>query len=205
MYYSVIDQEFNIQDLYSEARKVLKKVSVKIGEMVFILFISNGVGYAQTPIDPIVDSQQPLVEMASNVHHTPITFDISNGQLASFDKVLIPDLQYGHLIKSLMKHKGGKMSPDFLHSFEDLANHLAKLPFRESLARYSVVNDFVNINMVFDMGIEMEITQFPDVDDVAFSIHHSGVTMFVATATGSVLVEKMLSVLNETKAIDGIS
>ena len=205
MYYSVTDSDFNILDMYSAARRVLKKVSVKIGEMVFVLFISSGVGYAQEPIDPIVDSQQPLVEMASNVHYTPITYDISNGQLVTFDKILIPDLQYAHLIKSLMNHKGGKMTPDFLHSFESLASHLAKLPFRESLARYSIVNDFVNINMVFDMGIELEITQFPDVDDVAFSIHHDGATLAVGTAAGSVIADKMLTVLNETKTVDGLS
>ncbi len=205
MYYSVIDSDFNIQDMYSEAHKVLKRVLVKIGEITFAFFISAGVGYAQEPVDPPVSSQQALVEVVSKVHYTPITFDISNGQLITFDKVMIPDLQYGQLIKSLMNHKGGKMSPDFLHSFESLAGHLAKLPFRELLARYSVVNDFVNINLVFDMGVELEVTQFPDMDDVAFSIHHNGATLVVATATGSVLAEKMLTVLNETKTIDGIS
>lgn len=205
MYYSVNDSGFNIQDMYATTRKVLKKVLVKVGEMTFVLFISTGVGYAQEPIEQPVNSQQVMVEVASKVHDTPITFDFSNGQVVAFDKVMIPDLQYRNLIMSLMSHKGGKMSPDFLHSFEDLAKHFARLPFRESLARYSVVNDFVNINMVFDNGVELEVTQFPDVDDVAFSIHHNGATMTMATTTGDVLTEKMLSVLNETKTVDGIS
>lgn len=205
MYYSVNDSGFNIQDMYATTRKVLKKVLVKVGEMTFVLFISTGVGYAQEPIEQPVNSQQVMVEAASKVHDTPITFDFSNGQVVAFDKVMIPDLQYRNLIMSLMSHKGGKMSSDFLHSFEDLAKHLARLPFRESLARYSVVNDFVNINMVFDNGVELEVTQFPDVDDVAFSIHYNGATMTMATTTGDVLTEKMLSVLNETKTVDGIS
>lgn len=205
MYYSVIDPDFNIQEMYSMAHKVLKRVMVKIGGISFAFFISAGVGYAQEPVEPPVSSQQALVEAVSKVHDTPITFDISNGQLSAFDKVLIPDLQYRILINSLMNHKGGKMSPDFLHSFESLASHLAKLPFRESLARYSVVNNFVNINMVFEKGVELEVSQFPDVDDVAFSIHHNGATLAVATAAANVLADKMLTVLNETKTIDGIS
>lgn len=205
MYYSVIDPDFNIQEMYSAAHKVLKRVLVKLGEITFAFFISAGVGYAQEPVELPLSSQQALDEVVSKVHYTPITFDISNGQLIAFDKALIPDLQYQILIMSLMNHKGGKMSSDFLHSFESLASHLAKLPFRESLARYSIVNNFVNINMVFEKGVELEVTLFPDVDDVAFSIHHNGATLAVATAAGSVLADKMITVLNEMKTIDDIS
>ena len=205
MYYSVIDSDFNIQDIYSTARKVLKKVLVKIGEMTFVFFISTGVGYAQKQLDQPLYSQQTLVEVVSNVHSTSVTFDVNNGQLVAYDKTLIPELQYRRLMRSLLDHKGGKMSSDFLHSFEDLAHYLAILPFRESLARFSVVNDFVNINLVFDMGVELELTQFPAVDEVAFSIHHDGTTLAVATAKGDVLAEKMHRILNQSKLADGIS
>lgn len=201
MYYSVIDTDFNIQDMYSSARKVLKKVLVKIGEISFVLFISSGVGYAQEPIN----SQQDLTEVVSNVQSPSVAFDNNNGRLVTFDKVLVPDLQYRKLMKSLMDHKGGRMSADFLDSFEVLASQLAHLPFRESLARYSVINNFVNINMAFDNNVELEVTQLADVDEVAFSIHHDGGTMAMATATGEVLTRKMLNVLTETKIVDGIS
>ena len=93
----------------------------------------------------------------------------------------------------------------FLRSFEKLASHLANLPFRESLARYSVVNNFVNINLVFDNEIELEVTQIPDVEEVAFSFHHDGATMAMATATGEVLAKKMLNILKESKIVDSVS
>ena len=142
------------------------------------------------------------MEVVSNTHSTPITFDVNKGQLMSYDKALIPDLQYESLIESLMNHKGGKMSLDFLHSFEELAGKLAKLPFRENLVRYSIVNDFVNISMVFDRGVELEVTQFPDVEEVAFSIHYDDATLAVATAKGEVLTERMLGVLKEMMVND---
>ena len=153
MYYSVIDSDFNIQDMYSTARKVLKKVFVTIGGMTFAFFISTGASYAQEPIGQPAYGQQNLMEVASNVHSTAITFDVSNGQLVAYDKTLIPELQYRNLMTSLLNHKGGRMPSDFLHSFEDLAHHLAILPFRENLTRFSVVNGFVNINMIFDKTV----------------------------------------------------
>ncbi len=145
------------------------------------------------------------VRYYSNSDAVPEVETVVGGQSVTLNKVIAQNPQYRALLDSLMSHKGGEMPVEFFNSFKILAHSLSKLSFRESLARYSVANNFVNVNMAFDNGIELEVTQFPDITEVAFSVLHRGEAMLVATTTAEVLAERMQNVLNDSKFENAIS
>lgn len=199
-YYNETDNTgFDFQELYASARKVVKKIMVKVGGVMMAVYISVSAAYAQEPVSVPQDNLLAVVELVSNIQETPATFDIADGMILRIDKMYNPVYQYEQLQQSLMCHKGDKMNTDSLAAFRSLASQLARLPFKESLVRYSSVNEFVSVILAFDKGVELEITQCKDNDDVAFSIHYEGEMMAVSTAPAKELTDRMLEMLNKTK------
>lgn len=192
------DEGFNIQDLYTSAQQTVKRIVVKIGTAMLALYICTGVGYAQEVVSPSTIDNIPAIEMSIQPI-SPLAYDAATKLVISSPDYYDSSYNYGVLLRSLLSHKGSKMSVDFFSSFESLADQLSVLPFTESLARYSINNNYVNINLVFNKGVELEVTQMPDLEEVAFSVLHDGETMMIATATPGEMTERILRVLNDLK------
>ena len=115
-------------------------------------------------------------------------------------------LNFNYIIESFNSHKGNCATDLFRAKFKDMAMAMSVLPYNETLARYSVVNEVNTLLLTFNNGLELNVTQSIEQEEVAFSIHHNGEMLFVGSSSPADLAKKMLHVINEPISFeDGLS
>lgn len=178
-----------IDGFYNETIKANHRVKIFLGEMVIAtMLVSGDVCFAEesqtkllTPVNQNVCQYYEITNASEN------TLNLQN---------------YGNIMESFDSHKGRCATVEFRIKFKNMAMSMSVLPYNETLARYSVVNEVNTLLLTFNNGLELNVTQSLNQDEVAFSIHHNGVMLLVGSSSPDDLAKKMLHVINEPISIE---
>lgn len=109
-------------------------------------------------------------------------------------------------MKSYHEHKGDYASGAMQKKFGEMAMPMRKLPYEEMLSRYSVNNDVNMMVMTFPNRLELNVTQTDGAEEVAFSLYHGEVMLYMGSELPSVLADKLLPIINQSLSVaDGLS
>lgn len=178
-----------IDGFYNETIKANHRVKIFLGEMVIAtMLVSGDVCFAEesqtkllTPVNQNVCQYYEITNASEN------TLNLQN---------------YSNIMESFDSHKGRCATEEFRIKFKNMAMSMSVLPYNETLARYSVVNEVNTLLLTFNNGLELNLTQSLNQDEVAFSIHHNGVMLLVGSSSPDDLAKKMLHVINEPISIE---
>ena len=115
-------------------------------------------------------------------------------------------IRYDAMMKSYHEHKGDYANGAMQKKFGEMAMPMSKLPYEEMLSRYSVNNDVNMMVMTFPNSLELNVTQADGAEEVAFSLYHGEVMLYMGSELPSVLADKLLPIINQSLSVaDGLS
>lgn len=188
-----------IDGFYNESIKANHRVKIFFGEMVIAtMLVSGDVCFAEESQTKLFSSvNQNVCQYYEITNASSILYD---GQTHKYNPVPENTLNlqnFSNIMESFDSHKGNCATEEFRAKFKDMAMSMSVLPYNETLARYSVVNEVNTLLLTFNNGLELNVTQSLNQDEVAFSIHHNGVILLVGSSSPDDLAKKMLNVINE--------
>jgi len=200
------DASFSINDLYGVVREATKRIVITAGGIVIALMVSVDSCFAEESHEGnVMPPQSEVVVYQENTlsrfeyDREKNTFQITQADLASSNR-------YAAMMDSYYKHKGGGADKVFISGFETLARQMSSLEYDEILARHSVMGAMNTLLMTFANGLELNITQEPGHDEVAFSLHHGDALLYIGSERPDVLADKMSNLIHEAvPSVDELS
>lgn len=197
-----------VDGLYNETIKANNSVKIVIeGIFIATLLVNGDVCFAEHTQKPLLSPVDDNVCQYSEI--TNASSFLYDGHTRKFKLVsenTFNLLNFNNIIESFDSHKGNCATDQLREKFNDMAMAMSVLPYNETLARYSVVNKVNTLLLTFNNGLELNVTQSIEQEEVAFSIHHNGVMLFVGSSSPADLAKKMLQVIYEPVSFeDGLS
>ncbi len=188
-----------VNGLYNETIKANNRTKIFIeGIAIATLLVRADVCFAEESQKPLMSPVDDKVCLYSEIANTcSFLYDGCTHKFNLFLDNTFNFSNFNNIIDSFNSHKGNCATDQFQAKFNDMAMAMSVLPYNETLARHSIVNKVNTLLLTFNNGLELNVTQSIEQEEVAFSIHHNGEMLFVGSSSPDDLAKKMLHVINE--------